>query len=134
MNDRPLWKMDGYLSVLFLLSSFVIGITADNRRYIDFRPGYEYVYSFNGYTNVRELGKFLVEAKVNIWFYFSQVTKIFLSFPSRSLLWILQILYIERYDIVKNYCNFRFNRNLHTYPQQHFKIFTFANVLIWTYR
>lgn len=66
MNDRPRWKMDGHLSVLFLLSSFVIGITADNRRYIDFRPGYEYVYSFNGYTNVRELGKFLVEAKVNI--------------------------------------------------------------------
>lgn len=65
MNKRPLWKMDGYLSVLFLLSSLVIGITGDNKRFIDFRPGYEYVYSFNGYTNVRELGKFLVEAKVN---------------------------------------------------------------------
>nr|XP_022335846.1 uncharacterized protein LOC111132336 [Crassostrea virginica] len=55
--------MDGCMSVLFLLSLLFVGLTAE-RRFIDFQPGYEYVYSFSGYTDVKELGKFLVNAKV----------------------------------------------------------------------
>ena len=55
--------MDGCMSVLFLLSLLFVGLTAE-RRFIDFQPGFEYVYSFSGYTDVKELGKFLVNAKV----------------------------------------------------------------------
>lgn len=101
--------MDGYLSVLFLLSSLVIGITGDNKRFIDFRPGYEYVYSFNGYTNVRELGKFLVEAKVNteyLGFFYVKLLK-YSSLFLPHLLWILQLLFIlkKKKGIVKTMVN-----------------------------
>lgn len=33
-------------------------------RFIDFKFGYEYVYSFEGYFIVKDLGKFIVKVKV----------------------------------------------------------------------
>jgi hypothetical protein len=34
-------------------------------RFINFKPGYEYVYSFEGHSTVKDLGKFIVKAKVS---------------------------------------------------------------------
>lgn len=36
-------------------------------RFIDFKFGYEYVYSFEGYFIVKDLGKFIVKVKVRDW-------------------------------------------------------------------
>lgn len=40
-------------------------------RYINFKPGYEYVYSFNGHSTVNDIGKFVVQAKVRFFLIFS---------------------------------------------------------------
>ncbi|XP_061172154.1 uncharacterized protein LOC133181622 [Saccostrea echinata] len=34
-------------------------------RFINFKSGYEYVYSFEGHSTVEDLGKFIVKAKVS---------------------------------------------------------------------
>lgn len=53
------WRVGALVAfVLYLL------IPNNEGRFINFKPGYEYVYSFNGHSTVNDVGKFVVQAKV----------------------------------------------------------------------
>ena len=54
-----------YLKILLVLSI----ILEVQSRFIHFTPGYEYVYSFDGHSTVRDLGKFVVSARVRKYIY-----------------------------------------------------------------
>lgn len=56
MGTQRAW----YLKILLVLP---IALEVQSR-FIDFKPGYEYVYSFEGHSTVKDLGKFIVKAKV----------------------------------------------------------------------
>lgn len=51
-----------YLKILLF---FPIALEVQSK-FINFKPGYEYVYSFEGHSTVKDLGKFVVKAKVRI--------------------------------------------------------------------
>ncbi|XP_065944315.1 uncharacterized protein [Magallana gigas] len=57
MGTQSAW----YLTILLVLP---IALEVQSR-FIDFKPGYEYVYSFEGHSTVKDLGKFIVKAKVS---------------------------------------------------------------------
>lgn len=55
------WRVGALVAfVLYLL------IPNNEGRFINFKPGYEYVYSFNGHSTVNDVGKFVVQAKVSL--------------------------------------------------------------------
>jgi hypothetical protein len=57
----------GTATTLYLKILLVLSIALEVRsRFINFKPGYEYVYSFQGHSTLKDLGKFVVKAKVRI--------------------------------------------------------------------
>nr|XP_022327831.1 uncharacterized protein LOC111127102 [Crassostrea virginica] len=56
----------GTLRTLYLNILFVLPLILEvQSRFINFKPGYEYVYRFEGHSTVKDLGKFIVKAKVS---------------------------------------------------------------------
>ena len=65
----------GALNTLYLKILLVLSIILEvQSRFIHFKPGYEYVYSFEGHSTVRDLGKFIVKAKVREFLYVLKVS------------------------------------------------------------
>lgn len=56
--------MGGYWALVAL--TVVLLLPGVGARFINFKPGYEYVYSFKGHSTVNDVGKFIVQAKVSL--------------------------------------------------------------------
>ena len=52
----------GCLCLLVILCT----LPGQETRFINFKNGYEYVYRYEGHTTIKDLGKFIVKAKVSI--------------------------------------------------------------------
>lgn len=50
---------------LFFLFAIFSGIPGNEGKFINFKNGYEYVYRYEGHSTIKDLGKFIVKAKVS---------------------------------------------------------------------
>lgn len=60
----------------FFLFAIFSGIPGNEGKFINFKNGYEYVYRYEGHSTIKDLGKFIVKAKVSTIY---------------KLLWILHV-------------------------------------------
>lgn len=49
----------------FFLFAIFSGIPGNEGKFINFKNGYEYVYRYEGHSTIKDLGKFIVKAKVS---------------------------------------------------------------------
>jgi hypothetical protein len=75
--------------IAYIISLAILRIEG---RFINFKPGYEYVYSFNGHSTVNDIGKFVVQAKVRyaFMFFLIYINLFYFIFVIQSMVYYIQ--------------------------------------------
>lgn len=90
-----------WLVILFFLFVIFLGILGNEGKFINFKNGYEYVYWYEGYFIIKDLGKFIVKVKVSIIYKLLWILYVFLLRFFWNLLLIL-VLEIEVIYYINN--------------------------------
>ena len=75
--------MGGYWTLVAL--TVVLLLPGVGARFINFKPGYEYVYSFKGHSTVNDVGKFIVHAKVSLPHYSNFLSGLLVTYVFHSI-------------------------------------------------